>query len=652
MSTKAPAAAAEDTATKRRLEALFEPALLDVGAGEGKRARQAPSDSMVKFQDTLTKLSRSIQKLQHDGVKGTAGWGDTRPPWGDKLVHWDDLKDVLPTVREGNLFLDVFFTEMQWVVNYISKDRLDASWKTLTTDGRISRFSASLICSLFATVYLLCPTASAAHEAIKREPERFRVLHRTARTLLNEGSFADDEEFVDAGDIVGNELGVTFDQLQAYTMYASYCSLAGLTKKTWVSVGEAVRLGKASDLFDESRWARDRPCNSILDDDEVEYRRRMAWALSTLDRWQGLHYYRAIDMADDFSVHPPSFVSGDPSDPAVRFGRLMMGQSAVIRDVYRFVRNLTRMSASDRRQQAVLIDGRIEAWYSDLPDWLSYENACCKLKADDPQSYKLAAQALLLHNSMYKLRCILMRPFLLDPAAPHEMRFAALRNARKILEAMPLLVTLSNNPWTIIPPSWPTHQLFVAASTFTIVFLSSPSESSATDGSTTSSEKHAYSKWPDWPAEDLDWFASNVFEAIDTLHLVGSGMTGATARVSKRLLVGLISEREKLRERFADWNEASNRAAQTRARKDTVPSVLTAQASSPLFTLPSDDAKPAATENNGPLSSFSTTSTALLPTPNSTPPGPDAFPDWPFMAPWEWAALTDSFDNGQLDFAT
>lgn len=618
----------------------------------------------MQFQDTLNKLSRSIQTLQHDGVKGTAGWGNTRAPWADKVVQWEDLEDVLPTTSDGAQLLDVFFGEMQWLINYIARDRLETSWKTLTSKGgHISHFAASLVCSIFATVYLLCPRASAAHKVIEKEPLRGLVLLRTARKLLHEGSLEDEDDFGDSVDIIDDELEVTFEQLQAYTMYASYCSLAGLTKKTWISLGEAIRLGKASDLFDESRWSRSRSSGRDRDEVEIEYRRRMAWALAMLDRWQGLHYYRAIDLADEFSVQPPSLFVGDLNDPMVRFGRLLMNQGTVIRDVYRFIRNLTRMSAYERRQQALLIDSSIETWYSDLPDWLTYENACCNVKADDPQSYKLAAQALLLHNSMYKLRCILMRPFLLDSAAPHAMRFGALRSARKILEAMPLLVTLSNNPWTIIPPSWPMHQVFVAASTFTIVLLSSPGE--GTGGSKLSTEG---SNWQNWAVEDLDWFASNVHEAIDTLHLVGSGMTGATARVSKRLLEGLISQREKLKERFERRNELSDRAAQGRTQKDNnISSVMDIR----TLSWPSASASPAYGDAKSSTSAATSDAPSMrtpqwlptttpeaaaaakasLETPDTTPPGSDAFADWPFMAPWEWATLTDIFDNGQLDFA-
>lgn len=200
-----------------------------------------------------------------------------------------------------------------------------------------------------------------------------------------------------------------------------------------------------------------------------------------------------------------------------------------------FMHTNQSMDMTLRADYADEIAQHFRLWEASLPVKIRYDSACSSINSNDPNSLRLAAKALMFHSSSNFALCILMRPFLMDSKAPPHLRFAALIYARKIIESMHVLVTLCNCPWVSFPPAWNAFHLFASATTFATVFLSESKEDK---------EKEA------WPAENLDWFASILFEVVDTFDLVAQGTQHHTARICKDLLVALCNSKEALKDRF------------------------------------------------------------------------------------------------------
>lgn len=66
-------------------------------------------------------------------------------------------------------------------------------------------------------------------------------------------------------------------------------------------------------------------------------------------------------------------------------------------------------------------------------------------------------------------------------------------------------VTLASCPWVAFQTSWNSQHLFVAATTFATVFLDDRDDKQM------------------WPAADLDWFSSQVFE-VSTARVTALGV--------------------------------------------------------------------------------------------------------------------------------
>lgn len=149
--------------------------------------------------------------------------------------------------------------------------------------------------------------------------------------------------------------------------------------------------------------------------------------------------------------------------------------------------------------------------------------------SSDPNELRLAAQVLSFRSANKFVQCLLMRPFLMNFAALFHLQFVALEHARRILEAMPVLINLSNFSWVSSSAfNWSSGHLFTAATTFAAVCLSDDVVK----------------------AQDLDWFSTVLFDIVNTYELVSQGNRNYTAKICKNLLVAMCNSREKLRERF------------------------------------------------------------------------------------------------------
>lgn len=207
----------------------------------------------------------------------------------------------------------------------------------------------------------------------------------------------------------------------------------------------------------------------------------------------------------------------------------------VLAQIIGFKQSYQSMVISQRTVYAEAIERDLVQWQSTLPVHYRYEVACLTMNNNDPESFRLAAKALNFHISSQYAFCMLWQPFLMDPTAPGHLQFASLMHARKIIESMHVIATLCNSPWVAHSPAWNAQLLFVAATIFASVFLSDSEEKNLAKA---------------WPAQDLDWFASAIFEVVDTFHLVAQGTNHHTAGVCQDLLVALCNSKDTLKERY------------------------------------------------------------------------------------------------------
>ena len=164
-------------------------------------------------------------------------------------------------------------------------------------------------------------------------------------------------------------------------------------------------------------------------------------------------YQRAMDLDAPIAVEQPEYVSADcwdtttgariePSTASPNSSAYLVSRnqySELILQLHRFLRTLANTPTAERYASALAIDARFVESDARLPSELRFENARANMTPNDPASHVTAAQAIVRHCSTRYLRCSLMRPFLLDRAAPPNLRYAALEHARKILETMPTL---------------------------------------------------------------------------------------------------------------------------------------------------------------------------------------------------------------------
>lgn len=210
-----------------------------------------------------------------------------------------------------------------------------------------------------------------------------------------------------------------------------------------------------------------------------------------------------------------------------------------------FLRSIPQLNMAGQVAYAESINAECVRWEKNLPPELQYEEAMAKIRSQHPEAFRLAARALLFRSANEFLGCTLFRPFLMQHAAPPYLQFAALDHARKMIEAMPVLVTLSNSPWVAASTfNWSSSHIFASATTFAAVFLSEYGESERA-----------------WPADELDWFSSVLFDMVDTFHLVSQGDRNYTAKVCRELLLALCNSRDVLKQRFQQRQRNWIRAA-------------------------------------------------------------------------------------------
>lgn len=162
-------------------------------------------------------------------------------------------------------------------------------WSKVVHDkGPVLCHRAALICAVVAYVGLLAPKSHSAAQLPAKASTNHRLQIENARRLLEtyyqyyeeEENQSEQQQFNGMEqwdqDQRKGEFERALRQLEAETLYCYYSASAGLRKRTFCSVGRAIRLGKSLGLFEEGGWKGR--------EQDQELRRGIAWDLIIVDR--------------------------------------------------------------------------------------------------------------------------------------------------------------------------------------------------------------------------------------------------------------------------------------------------------------------------------------------------------------------------------
>ena len=291
---------------------------------------------------------------------------------------------------------------------------------------------------LFAIVGLMLPSAHLDLDSYEISPKRLHArFYRMAFEVIDGG-----HDPLSRPD--GSYMRVIVDALaMMYTVFA------GLHDLAWQQVGRTARRAEGIHLFDESHraWLQ-------LSDIKKEYRRRLAYSIVIVDRWQCWHFMRSWAIIPSFfNVSPPLFDSDDTYDPVtgardenapvpppdVRLARLDFGDFLV--QAFLHLRSLPSIPPEERYANARTLDALLERnLISSLNVFgATIDDVIHSRIEETKESHRKFAQAIVWYSSSFHIRCTIMRPFLEDEGAPADLRFASLLHARRIIVSVTVL---------------------------------------------------------------------------------------------------------------------------------------------------------------------------------------------------------------------
>lgn len=239
------------------------------------RARAEHQQPMYKTLDAIENALRDVRKrLQTENRNANiATWGI--------VVPWKDAKTLFPEPKESAVIFHCFFNELRWYFSSASQEAFEAMWTHAEREkADLPRHRVALICAIMAFTLLLTPRAHPVSRLPQKNTTDPRWQIENTRVLLDSyyatSTHSEEMEqdyewrFIDGKDDL---LG----QLEAETVFCYYCAVAGLSQKTFFSLGRAIRLAFAQNMFDEARWTQKSA-------EERERRRCITWDLVVIDR--------------------------------------------------------------------------------------------------------------------------------------------------------------------------------------------------------------------------------------------------------------------------------------------------------------------------------------------------------------------------------
>lgn len=440
-------------------------------------------------------------------------------------VEWDDVKAGLPSKAECDIILDCFLTEATWICVSVHPPTFRKGWQAFVDGKPSSRLFVATAIFFVAIGLYMAPSSHPAHRIPNVQDHKALVIF--GYTILNPVA----NPFI--------TLPETTERMQAQLMMCFYMSMTGWLTPGYQSQGVLLRYARAIHLFDEDKWDL-----AKMSDWEIELRRRLAHNAKLGERWFSLFHLRLPVQPLVTNNKDPDFYADDEYDVDTgmlvgpRTNRLQaatyqLASAECAQGAHRtthYLYNFAKWSQSERYAAAREVDFHLQQSEDRCAAGpLNYSQACNLGALTSPGAYKLASQALITFTSLKRLRCTVMRQFLLDAEAPVEMRVAALEHAKGIIETVPVLIAISSSPWIAFNTSWCSSHLFCAASTFALVYLSEGEQSAV--------------------SAEMDWFASKIFEVIDTLSILGA--KDRIAKQCEELLIALCTSRGTLKDKHA-----------------------------------------------------------------------------------------------------
>lgn len=481
----------------------------------------------------------------------------------DGLYIWQDIAPHLPPLSICEQMLAFYFEQLSIYIRINQRSAAEDMWQRLQDGAGVSENQVRIICTMLAMASGTAPATS--NHLRYQNTDHFKWVSMMGSPLVSR-----------FGDPVDN----TFDRILAMGLLSIYFLFMGNNDRLFECIGATIRRGYAHGLFDERTRAWD---NLTLV--QKEYRRRLAWYMISLERWQA--FMRQLP----FALHPdyvylsePSFESDDvvarnfaPPPRIVHTypmtlsdGRLQTHISARSRRVVKWVfielvavcheymREFQTMPQQKRYHRAMQIDELLEnklvegladtgiEHHQDL-HFLRYLT-CATLDAVPKERH---LEVNLWVSSIFFLRCFITRRFLTDEQAPQQLRFVGLTYAQGILSTIPMLTRLVKEGKIPLQMTWSANHLLCAATTFAVVILGHDPYQGIDDGQAGHARSHT--SLPSsrinknlFPQEQAQWLADNIFTTLECLGtLVLRGNT--TASVAKQILERLCGSQSELR---------------------------------------------------------------------------------------------------------
>lgn len=473
----------------------------------------------------------------------------------DGLVRWNDVAPHLPSLEECEELIRLFFEDLGYYFRVTQRSMIDKYWHKLLEGAGLERNKVRIICIIISLANGTAPPKS------KVRKESLRTHHEWINLMGNPLTTP-----------FGQHTDNSFEAISALMLLAIYYMFIGKHDRIWECMGIAVRKGFNLGLFDERHRAWG-PLTNL----EKEYRRRLAWYLLSLERWQA--FMRQLPSAlhpDNTHISLPSFehdsVVARGQIPAPQImptfpmtmadGRLQTHVRANDGHVVKFVfiellavchefldrfSSLTPSQRYDRAQQIdellerTLVDGLTDAKV-DLTDLRYLRYLSSQSLEACPKQKQLGISMWLSH--LFFLRCTITRRFLTDENAPPHLRFVSLTYAQGIVSAIPTLTRIVKEGSQPVQMTWNANHLLCAATAFAVVILGHDPyagiDSDPLRALTGKSRKTSF------PQEQVQWLADNIFSTLECLDILVDRGNG-TAFVAKQLLESLVGSQEELR---------------------------------------------------------------------------------------------------------
>ncbi|MCO5585098.1 hypothetical protein L7F22_039030 [Adiantum nelumboides] len=498
----------------------------------------------------------------------------------DGLVRWNDVSPHLPSLDECEELIRLFFEDLGYYFRVTQRSMIDKYWHKLLEGAGLERNKMRIICIILTLANGTAPPKAKVHRAsLRTHHEWINLMGNPLTTPF------------------GQHTDNSFESISALMLLAIYYMFIGKHDRIWECMGVAVRKGFNLGLFDERHRAWG-PLSNL----EKEYRRRLAWYLLSLERWQA--FMRQLPSAlhpDNVHISLPSFehdsvvARGQISAPQIMptfpmtmaDGRLQTHVRAndghVVKFVFiellavchEFLDRFSSLTASQRYNRAQQIDDLLERTMIDgltdagveLTDLRYLRYLSSQSLETCPKEKQLGISMWLSH--LFFLRCTITRRFLTDENAPAHLRFVSLTYAQGIVSAIPTLTRIVKEGSQPVQMTWNANHLLCAATAFAVVILGhDPYAGIDSDPLRALTGK---SRRSSFPQEQVQWLADNIFSTLECLDFLVDRGNG-TALVAKQLLESLVGSQEELRTLYRQRMSIGNfNNEMTRNKRESLP---------------------------------------------------------------------------------